>query len=56
MDITPGNYTVRAILKQKGLRGGVTIALDRATRSTPPRPIPKITAKWAEYKANPQRR
>jgi len=54
MGIKPGKYNVRAVLKQKGLAGGVTFALrqgDKIYASAKTRPL---TGKWAEYKATLQ--
>ena len=49
--IKPGRYTVRAILKQHGLSSGVTFALRQAGKVYASATTPKLTAKWAEYKA-----
>ena len=49
LGIKPGKYVVRAILKQQGLRGGVTVALRQGQRVHAAAEIPKLTGEWAEY-------
>lgn len=51
MGIKPGKYVVCAILKQKGLKGGVRIALRQGDKVYASAVTGKITGKWAEYKA-----
>ena len=50
MDTKPGKYTLRAILKQKGLDGGAVFTLRQGDRVYASATTPKITGKWAEYK------
>ena len=50
LGIKPQKYVVRAILKQKGLSGGVTIALRQGDKVYASASIPKVAGDWAEYK------
>lgn len=50
MDIKPGKYIARAILKQKGFAGGVTVALRQGSKVYASEVVPKITGKWSEYR------
>ena len=49
MGIKPGNYIARAVLQQKGLKGGVRIALRQGGNIYASAVVPEITGKWAEY-------
>ena len=51
MGIKPGKYSVRAILKHKGLSGGVTFALRQGSKVYASATARNLTGKWAEYKA-----
>lgn len=52
MGIKPGKYTLRAILKQNNLRGGITFALRQGDIIYASAIVPKIAGKWAEYKVD----
>lgn len=50
MDLKPGTYIARAVLKQKGMKGSVTLALRQGSKVYDSAVVTKITGKWAEYK------
>ena len=49
LGIKPQRYTARAILKQQGLSGPVTVALRQADRVYASAVIPQVGADWSEY-------